>query len=67
MCKRSWQVETYNLAHEHDVLASHEEDATCDVTVSVANKDALDGVLQYEVGCGTSMSRSVQSQHETVY
>ena len=41
----------HNLAHEDDVLAADEKDASGNVAVHVADVDALDGVLQYEIGC----------------
>ena len=46
-------LSTYNFAHEHDVLTSYEEDAACDVTVSVADEHSLYCVLQDEVGYWT--------------
>lgn len=43
-------VYTYNFAHEDNVFASYEENAACNVSVSVANEDSLYCVLQYKVG-----------------
>lgn len=41
---------TYDLAHEDDVFASYEEDASCNIAVPVADKDSFYCVLQYEIG-----------------
>jgi len=60
------QVVPYNLAHEHDVLAANEEDASLNVAEHVADVDPLNCVLEHQVGCGPRHTSSPQRAVATV-
>jgi len=53
---RTKSVETYNLSHQLNVLAPHEENPSGQICVKFASEETLDGVLKDEIACPTSVS-----------
>lgn len=43
--------ESYNFAQKQDILASNQEYAAYDISVDFVNEDALDRILQDQIGC----------------
>ncbi len=45
---------TYNLSQQEHILSANEKDATLDVCIQILGEDALNRILEYEIGCPVS-------------